>query len=140
MTDKEFIENLLTDIEIDEESSEFLMKYLSAWLKNEGIDLNAETIKLLKENEDNINKLKLLYSKEKIIDILERKILLSEIAQGNTSIEQARITKSGIEYVTVEPTFSERINAINALNALDSLDSLNNGVERTIIIDDIREK
>lgn len=138
MTDKEFIKNLLIDIDIDDESSEFLLKYLSAWMNDEGIDLNAKTIKLLKQNEDNINRLKILYSKGKILDIIERKILLSEIARGEKTIQQGRITKYGIEYVNVEPTFNERISAINVLNALDSLEGAEIGEEKTVILDDIR--
>lgn len=139
MSDKEFIQKLLNDNSIDEETSSFLLKYISAWMNNSGIDINSETIKLLNENKDLITKLKTLYSKDKILDLIERKIILSEIAKGNKSIEQARITKSGVEYINVEPTFNERISAINALNALDSLDKFGTGETRDIIVDDIKE-
>ena len=139
MSDKEFIQKLLDDTNIDEATSAFLLKYISAWMNNTGIDINSESIKMLNENKDLITKLKTLYSKDKILDLIERKIILSEIAKGNKSIEQARITKTGIEYVNVEPTFNERISAINALNALDSLDKFGTTEQREIIIDDIKE-
>lgn len=138
MTDKEFIKSLISDIDIDDETSTFLLKYLSAWMNNAGIDINANTIKLLNNNKDIIDKLKLIYSKEKIIDYTERKIILSEIAKGEKKIEQPKITKNGIEYVINEPTFSERIQAINALNALDAIDNLDTS-DRILIIDNITE-
>lgn len=137
MTDKEFINNLLKDSNIDDTTSAFLLKYISAWMNNTGIDINADTLKLLKDNEDLITKLKVLYSKDKILDLVERKILLSEIAKGNKSIEQARVTKAGVEYINVEPSFNERISAINVLNALDSLEN-SSSVNTNIIVDDIR--
>ena len=93
----------------------------------------------MNENKDLIDKLKILYSKEKIIDTIERKIILSNIAKGNFTIEQARSTKNGITYVQVEPTFNERISAINALNALDAIAPLD-GNDRIIIIDNITEE
>ena len=93
----------------------------------------------MNENKELIDKLKVLYSKEKIIDTVERKIILSNIAKGNFTIEQARNSKNGITYVQVEPTFSERISAINALNALDAIAPLD-GSDRIIIIDDITEE
>ena len=93
----------------------------------------------MNENKDLIDKLKILYSKEKIIDTVERKIILSNIAKGNFTIEQARSTKNGITYVQVEPTFNERISAINALNALDAIAPLD-GNDRIIIIDNITEE
>ena len=139
MSDQEFIQKLLNDPDIDEPTSAFLIKYISAWMNNTGIDINSDTIKMLNDNKDLITKLKLLYSKDKILDMVERKIILSEIAQGNKTIEQARITKSGVEYINVEPTFNERISAINALNALDSLDKFGTGETRDIIVDDIKE-
>jgi hypothetical protein len=92
----------------------------------------------MNDNKDLIDKLKVLYSKEKIIDTIERKIILSNIAKGNFTIEQARNSKEGITYVQVEPTFNERISAINALNALDAIAPLD-GNDRIIIIDNITE-
>lgn len=139
MTDKEFINSILIDEKVDEETASFLLKYISAWITDTGIDINTDTIKKMNENKDLIDKLKVLYSKEKIIDTIERKIILSDIARGKFTIEQARNTKTGITYVQVEPTFSERISAINALNALDEIDS-SNGSDRIIIIDDITEE
>ena len=139
MTDKEFIKSILVDEEVDEETASFLLKYISSWLNNTGIDINTDTIKQLNQNKELIDKLKVLYSKEKIVDTVERKIILSEIARGTRTIEQARITKYGIEYINVEPTFNERIAAINALNALDAIDS-GGEVDRVIIIDNITEE
>lgn len=139
MSDKEFIKSLLIDEEVDDETASFLLKYISSWLNNTGIDINAESIKQLNQNKDLIDRLKVLYSKEKIVDTVERKILLSEIARGTKIIEQARSTKDGVTYVQVEPTFNERIAAINALNALDAIDS-SGDVDRVIIIDNITEE
>lgn len=139
MSDKEFINSVLVDENVDEETASFLLKYISSWINDKGIDINVETIKKMNENKDLIDKLKILYSKEKIIDTVERKIILSNIAKGNFTIEQARNTKDGITYVQVEPTFGERINAINALNALDAIAPLD-GSDRIIIIDNITEE
>lgn len=139
MTDKEFIKSILVDENVDDETASFLLKYISAWINDKGVDINVDTLKKMNENKDLIDKLKVLYSKEKIIDTIERKIILSDIAKGNFTIEQARNSKTGIIYVHVEPTFSERIAAINALNALDEIDS-SNGSDRIIIIDNITEE
>lgn len=139
MTDKDFIKSILVDETVDDETASFLLKYISAWITDRGIDLNSETLKKMNENKELINKLKVLYSKEKIIDTIERKIILSDIAKGNFTIEQARNTKTGITYVSVEPTFSERIAAINALNALDEIDN-SSGSDRILIIDNITEE
>jgi hypothetical protein len=138
MSDKEFINSILVDENVDAETASFLMKYIGAWISDKGIDINSDTLKKMNENKDLIDKLKVLYSKEKIIDTIERKIILSNIAKGNFTIEQARNTKTGITYVEVEPTFGERIAAINALNALDAIDS-SNGSDRILIIDNISE-
>ena len=139
MSDKEFIKSLVNDCDVDNETASFLIKYLSAWMTNTGIDINTESIKKLNENKDLINKLKLLYSEEKIINTTERKIILSDIAKGKITTEQPRVTKMGIDYVSIEPTFGERIAAINALNALDAIDS-SSGADRIIIIDNITEE
>lgn len=139
MSDKDFIKNLVADCDVDDETASFLLKYLSAWMTNTGIDINKDTIKKLNENKELIDKLKLLYSEDKIINTTERKIILSNIAKGNEISEQPRITKIGIEYVSVSPTFSERIAAINALNALDAIDNAN-GSDRIIIIDNITDE
>ena len=138
MSDKEFINSILVDENIDDETASFLLKYISSWINDKGIDINTDTLKKMNENKDLIDKLKVLYSREKIIDTIERKIILSNIAKGNFTIEQARNSKNGIIYVQVEPTFSERISAINALNALDAIAPLD-GKDRIIIIDDITE-
>lgn len=139
MSDKEFIKSLVADCDVDDETASFLLKYLSSWMTNSGIDINTNTIKKMNENKELIDKLKLLYSEEKIINTTERKIILSDIAKGEKIIEQPRLTKLGIEYVNVEPTFSERIAAINALNALDAIDNTN-GSDRIIIIDNITDE
>lgn len=139
MSDKEFIKSLVADCDVDDETASFLLKYLSSWMTNSGIDINTDTIKKMNENKELIDKLKLLYSEEKIINTTERKIILSDIAKGEKIIEQPRLTKLGIEYVNVEPTFSERIAAINALNALDAIDNTN-GSDRIIIIDNITDE
>lgn len=139
MSDKDFIKNLVADCDVDDETASFLLKYLSAWMTNTGIDINKDTIKKLNENKELIDKLKLLYSEDKIINTTERKIILSNIAKGNEISEQPRITKIGIKYVSVSPTFSERIAAINALNALDAIDNAN-GSDRIIIIDNITDE
>ena len=139
MSDKEFINSILVDENVDDETASFLLKYISSWINDKGIDINTDTIKKMNENKELIDKLKVLYSKEKIIDTIERKIILSNIAKGNFTIEQARNSKKGITYVQVEPTFSERISAINALNALDAIAPLD-GSDRIIIIDDITEE
>ena len=139
MSDKEFINSILIDENIDDETASFLLKYISSWINDKGIDINTDTLKKMNENKELIDKLKVLYSREKIIDTIERKIILSNIAKGNFTIEQARSTKNGITYVQVEPTFNERISAINALNALDAIAPLD-GNDRIIIIDDITEE
>lgn len=140
MSDKDFIKTILVDDNVDEETASFLLKYISAWLTDNSIDLNKDTIKKMTENKLLIDKLKVLYSKEKILDTIDRKIILSNIARGNYTIQQARNTKvGGIQYVNVEPSFSERISAINALNALDSISPIDPS-ERIIIIDDIKEE
>ena len=139
MSDKDFINPILVDENVDDDTASFLLKYISSWINDKGIYINTDTIKKMNENKDLIDKLKILYSKEKIIDTIERKIILSNIAKGNFTIEQARSTKNGITYVQVEPTFNERISAINALNALDAIAPLD-GNDRIIIIDNITEE
>ena len=113
MSDKDFINSILVDENVDDDTASFLLKYISSWINDKGIDINTDTI--------------------------ERKIILSNIAKGNFTIEQARSTKNGITYVQVEPTFNERISAINALNALDAIAPLD-GNDRIIIIDNITEE
>ena len=138
MSDKDFINSILVDENVDDETASFLLKYISSWINDNVIYINIDTIKKMNENKDLIDKLKVLYSREKIIDTIERKIILSNIAKGNFTIEQARNTKNGVTYVQVEPTFSERISAINALNALDAIAPLDSS-DKIIIIDDIIE-
>ena len=139
MSDKDFINSVLVDENVDEETASFLLKYISSWITDKGIDINTDTIKKMSDNRELIDKLKVLYSREKIIDTIERKIILSNIAKGNFTIEQARNSKNGITYVQVEPSFSERISAINALNALDAIAPLD-GTDRILIIDNITEE
>ena len=94
------------------------------------------TIQMLNKHVDNIDKLKTLYAKNKIMDVLERKITLSQIANGDLCITKYKNTKDGpIPYNDV-PSFNERINAIQVLNALDQLEGPNAG-EHQIIVDDI---
>jgi len=139
MSDRDFINSVLVDENVDEETASFLLKYISSWIADKGIDINTDTIKKMTDNRELIDKLKVLYSREKIIDTIERKIILSNIAKGNFTIEQARNSKNGITYVKVEPSFSERISAINALNALDAIAPLD-GTDRILIIDNITEE
>ena len=139
MSDKDFLKRIIKEEKLDEKTANFLLKYLSAWLNNQGIDLNMETITLLNENKDIIDRLKIEYAKEKILDITERKIILSDIASGRKVIEQARITQGTINYINVEPTFGERINAINALNEIDK-ENKESDLEKVIIIDNINEE
>lgn len=139
MSDKDFLKRIIKEEKLDEKTANFLLKYLSAWLNNQGIDLNMETITLLNENKDIIDRLKIEYAKEKILDITERKIILSDIASGRKVIEQARITQGTINYINVEPTFGERINAINALNEIDK-ENKESDFEKVIIIDNITEE
>lgn len=139
MSDKDFLKRIIKEEKLDEKTANFLLKYLSAWLNNQGIDLNMETITLLNENKDIIDRLKIEYAKEKILDITERKIILSDIASGRKVIEQARITQGTINYINVEPTFGERINAINALNEIDK-ENKESDLEKVIIIDNITEE
>lgn len=54
-----------------------------------------------------------------IMDRLERMKLLSDIARGNLSVEQAISTKDGIDIVEAKPSFSERRAAISELNKMD---------------------
>lgn len=138
MSDKDFLKRIIKDEKVDEKTAKFLLQYLSAWLNNQGIDLNMETITMINENKDIIDRLKIEYAKEKILDITERKILLSEIAAGKKIIEQPRISNGNLHYIRIEPTFGERINAINALNDLDK-ESKEADLEKIIIIDDISE-
>jgi len=138
MSDTDFLKRIIKEENVDEKTAKFLIEYLSAWLNNQGIDLNMDTIKMINDNKDIIDKLKIEYAKEKILDITERKIILSEIASGKKIIEQARITQGVVNYVQVEPTFGERINAINALNDLDK-ENKENDFEKILIIDDIND-
>ena len=80
MSDKEFINSILVDENIDDETASFLLKYISSWINDKGIDINTDTLKKMNENKELIDKLKVLYSREKIIDTIERKIILSNIA------------------------------------------------------------
>lgn len=133
---KAFIKSLLTDTELEDNDCDFLMEYLQSWLVDSSIDVNQDTVKMLNKHKDNIDKLKKLYSKNKIMDLIERKITLSQIANGELTIEKYKTTKDGIIPYDEVPSFNERINAIQVLNALDSLDN-GSFEDRTIIIDDI---
>ena len=57
MTDKEFINSILIDEKVDEETASFLLKYISAWITDTGIDINTDTIKKMNENKDLIDRL-----------------------------------------------------------------------------------
>lgn len=137
---KEFINSVLIDEDVDEKTSKFLLTYLSSWMGDTGLDINAETILMMNENKDLIRRLKVLYSNEKIIDTIERKIILSDIAKGKVTTEKPyKDNVLGIMYATCEPSFNERIAAINALNALDAIDD-GNPIDRVIIVDNITEE
>ena len=133
----EYIKLLLPDFELSKEDCDFLSKYLTSWLVDEEIDVDNKTIQLLNKHREAIESLKLLYSKDKIMDVLERKITLSQIASGQISIMEYKNTKDGIIPIERVPSFNERITAINALNTLEQIDTLNPKEERKIIIDDI---
>lgn len=134
--DNDFIRNILTDTELNDDDCQFLINYLEKWLCDSDLDVNANTIQMLNKHVDNIDKLKTLYAKNKIMDVLERKITLSQIANGDLCITKYKNTKDGpIPYNDV-PSFNERINAIQVLNALDQLEGPNAG-EHQIIVDDI---
>ena len=134
---KEFIKSLLTDVELTDKDYEFLSSYIEKWLVDDNtLFIEDDTIALLKKNEANIEILKSLLSKNKIMDIIDRKIVLSQIANGDLTITDWKSTKDGLLPVQKAPTFNERINAIQVLNALDAID--NSGVDRIIIIDDIK--
>lgn len=135
--DNDYIKLLLPDFELTPEDCEFLSKYLTSWLVDEEIDIDSKTIKLLNKNRDAIESLKAQYGADKIMNVLERKITLSQIASGQITITEYARTKDGPIPYEREPSFSERITAINALNAIDQISALNIGETRSIIIDDI---
>lgn len=54
-----------------------------------------------------------------IMNKAERMKLLSDIARGNISVEQAISTKDGIDVVEAKPSFAERRAAIAELNKMD---------------------
>lgn len=134
--DNEFIKNILTDTELADDDCKFLADYLEKWLCDSELNVDANTIKMLNKHSDNIERLKTLYCKNKIMDVLERKITLSKIANGDLSITRWKSTKDGPYPIEEEPSFSERINAIQVLNALDQLEGPDSN-EHQIIIDDI---
>lgn len=135
--DTGYIKLLLPDFKLSDEDCKFLAEYLTKWLVDEEIDVDSNTIKLLNKNREAIDALKSQYAKDKVMDVLERKITLSQIASGQITITEYARTKDGpIPYERV-PSFSERITAINALNALEQIAILNSGETRSIIVDDI---
>ena len=75
MSDKDFINSILVDENVDDDTASFLLKYISSWINDKGIDINTDTIKKMNENKDLIDKLKILYSKEKIIDTINNHII-----------------------------------------------------------------
>lgn len=134
--DGTLIKNLFPELELSEQDVKFLSNYLEEWLVDGELSVNKETIEMLNKHEDNINKLKSIFAKNKIMDITERKITLSKIANGELTITRWKNSKDGPFPIEEEPSFNERITAINALTALDAIDN-NNNQDKQIIIDDI---
>lgn len=133
----DYIKMLLPDFTLSDEDCDFLDKYLTAWLVDEEIDVNQKTIRLLNKNRDAIEYLKNQYAADKIMNVTERMITLSQIAAGQLYITEYTKTKDGPVPYQREPSFNERISAINALGALEQINNINNFGEKKIIIDDI---
>lgn len=128
---------LLPDFELTKEDCDFLDKYLTAWLVDEEIDIDQKTIKLLNKNHEAIDYLKNQYASDKIMNVTERMITLSQIASGQLYITEYTKTKDGPIPYQREPSFTERISAINALGTLEQINNINSIGDRKIIIDDI---
>ena len=45
MSDKDFINSILVDENVDDDTASFLLKYISSWINDKGIDINTDTIK-----------------------------------------------------------------------------------------------
>lgn len=130
------IKNLFPELELSEQDVKFLSNYLEEWLVDGELNVNAETINMLNKHDNTITKLKSIFAKNKIMDITERKITLSKIANGDMTITRWKNSKDGPFPIDEEPSFNERITAINALTALDAIDN-GDASNRQIIIDDI---
>lgn len=133
----DYIKLLLPDYELTNEDCSFLHEYISAWLTDEEIDVNAKTIRLLNKNRDAIDLLKNQYASDKIMNVTERMITLSQIAAGQVYITEYARTKDGPMPYQREPSFNERIAAINALGTLEQIANINTLGDKKIIIDDI---
>lgn len=134
----DIIKNLLPDLDLTKEDCEFLSNYLEQWLIDGELNINSDSVAMLNKHSDSIDKLKSIFAKNKIMDITERKITLSKIANGEITITRYKNTRDGIQPVEEEPSFNERINAINLLTTLDDIQTLEDE-EKTIILDDIKE-
>lgn len=137
MKENEYIKLLLPDFELSNEDCDFLAEYLTKWLVDESLDVDSKTIQLLNKNRDAIESLKSQYASDKIMNITERMITLSQIANGDLEITEYRNTKDGVVPIVKSPSFQERISAINALGTLEQLANINSQGDRKLIIDDI---
>jgi len=76
----------------------------------------------LKDIDIRVNKLiekELESRKHNVMSVIERKLILSEIARGNLTVKQTMFSSMGdIVEVDVAPTFSDRKNAIAELNKM----------------------
>lgn len=133
----EYIKLLLPDFELSKEDCDFLSEYLTKWLIDESLDVDSNTIQLLNKNREAIESLKTQYASDKIMNVTERMITLSRIANGDLSITEWKTTKDGAIPIEKYPSFGERINAINALNTLEEMVNINMQGERKLILDDI---
>lgn len=133
----DYIKMLLPDFELTNEDCTFLDKYITAWLVDEEIDVNQKTIRLLNKNRDAIDYLKNQYAADKIMNVTERMITLSQIAAGQLYITEYTKTKDGPIPYNREPSFNERISAINALSTLEQINNINSPSDKKIIVDDI---
>ena len=57
--------------------------------------------------------------KRQIIDVLERKEILSQIAKGEIPLQKALVVAGQIEYIQVVPDWMDRRNAIAELNKME---------------------
>ena len=101
------------------------------------MDVDPKTIQLLNKNREAIDALKTQYSSDKIMNVTERMIVLSQIANGDISITEWKTTKDGAIPTEKYPSFNERINAINALNTLEEIANINTQGNKKLIVDDI---
>lgn len=136
-TDSEYIKLLLPDFELSKKDCDFLSEYITKWLVDEDLDVDSNTIQMLNKNKDAIESLKTQYASNKIMNITERMIVLSQIANGDLSITEWKSTKDGPISCEKYPSFNERINAINALMTIEEIANISTQGEKKLIVDDI---